>query len=658
MRFFLKLLLVFGVAIQPCSIIPIAYAEETASEKHSDLMKKVQRSVCRLFVQTKHGISTGTGFFAYGDGWMITNCHVVEDAEDVVVFVLSTDLQSAQAWPAVIVVSDTENDLCLLKVAGENLPNPLGISLKSAEVLEEVIAVGYPGAIDSRVPKAARLENGYTNDSSILENLTPNITKGAVSKSTSRFITHDAKIAKGNSGGPLISLQSGMVVGVNTAGIKDSMSTFYMAVPSEHIIKLAHKGFEKEESGETITKDTTSIGESDFIPQVEIVSQDEAKSIIDKANEGNAQAQLEAARLYLSGNGVKRDINKAIYFYQQAANAKNSLAMVELAQIYFDGEGVEKNIKKYEQLLNAAMDLGNGDAAYRLGSHYVTSGKNAESGFAKAYNYFDKAAKLGHNEATLWSSLGLCYQFGYGTKVNISKAREYYEKALLIGDETDKYSLAKFLHQHGRNKEDAINAEKLMIESAESGYTPAQVELGIWYTQGLGVEEDILKAINYFARAAEAGDAYAQTNLGKMYLNGQGVSPNLTEAKRLLAAAAKQGIPHAHFLLGHLYDKLGDQLMAVRHEQEAAKLGEPHAALALAVRYHFGKGVMRNEKQEIKWLKVAASQSSNKKIRDQARKLLTGKSAKKVEKKRSSDYRRSNQPQKERYRPKPAAKPW
>ncbi len=202
-------------------------------------VRSMVRSVVRVLAATGEGGKTGTGFFVGNHGELVTNAHVVSGAYDVGVFVTSPDGKSAKLHKAHPVRMDVENDLFLVRVDGDDLPPSLPLSQGATQVLDDVIAIGFPGSLDVAISDSSKVVNNYTDSADVLENLVPNITKGAVTKVTDQRITHDAKISKGNSGGPLVNAHTGEVIGVNVAGIVDSMSTFYLAVPVKQVHNLS-----------------------------------------------------------------------------------------------------------------------------------------------------------------------------------------------------------------------------------------------------------------------------------------------------------------------------------------------------------------------------------------------------------------------------------
>ena len=151
-------------------------------------------------------IGQGTGFVIDTQGHIITNQHVVADAEEIEV-----DFPSgARAW-AEVLGTDLDSDLAVLKVdlsAEKLFPLPLGDS-DQVRVGETVIAIGNPFGLSGTMTSGIVSAIGRTLGS---ERAAP----GGQPFSSGDIIQTDAAINPGNSGGPLINLQ-GEVIGVNRA---------------------------------------------------------------------------------------------------------------------------------------------------------------------------------------------------------------------------------------------------------------------------------------------------------------------------------------------------------------------------------------------------------------------------------------------------------
>jgi len=143
--------------------------------------------------------SSGSGFFITPDGELLTNNHVVEDAD-----ALEIELSDGSRYPVKVVGRDPATDIALIRVVRADKDFPilkLGDSA-AARVGEWVVAVGNPLNMDHTVTAGIVSAKGRR--------------LGISDTSFENFIQTDAAINFGNSGGPLINLQ-GEVIGINTA---------------------------------------------------------------------------------------------------------------------------------------------------------------------------------------------------------------------------------------------------------------------------------------------------------------------------------------------------------------------------------------------------------------------------------------------------------
>ena len=144
----------------------------------------------------RRATSLGSGFIVTGDGYVVTNNHVIADADEVTVI-----LQDDTKLKARIVGRDPKTDLAVLKVQPDGeLPFVKFGDSDRLRIGDWVIAIGNP------------LGFGGTVTAGIVSALGRDINSGPYDN----FIQTDASINKGNSGGPLFNLQ-GEVIGINTA---------------------------------------------------------------------------------------------------------------------------------------------------------------------------------------------------------------------------------------------------------------------------------------------------------------------------------------------------------------------------------------------------------------------------------------------------------
>ena len=181
-------------------------------------------------------ISTGTGFFTSKSGTLITNRHVVVGGDSLrFVALWDATIKHAPVWFKVVRIS-ANRDLAALEpttAGGTYLPLPIGESLQLGRA---VIAVGFP--ISMTV--AAELGTSLTD---IV------VTKGTISSIRRKddepeWIQHDCRIASGSSGGPIIDLTTGCVVGVNTLAFNPNQvdekigDNLNMAIPAKFLSEI------------------------------------------------------------------------------------------------------------------------------------------------------------------------------------------------------------------------------------------------------------------------------------------------------------------------------------------------------------------------------------------------------------------------------------
>jgi serine protease Do len=147
--------------------------------------------------------SLGSGFFISDDGFVVTNRHVVADAEEIVIRLASssTTEERGPEFPARLIGADVVTDLALLKIEPATATPSLQLGdSNELEVGDWVLAVGNPFGLDQTVTA------GIVSSTS----------RSIGDEPTEGYIQTDAPINPGNSGGPLLNLD-GEVVGVNLA---------------------------------------------------------------------------------------------------------------------------------------------------------------------------------------------------------------------------------------------------------------------------------------------------------------------------------------------------------------------------------------------------------------------------------------------------------
>ena len=224
----------------------------------------------------------GSGFIISADGYVMTNAHVVESADEV--YVTLTDKRE---FKAKIIGADKSSDVALIKIEGSDLPRlAMGASDK-IRVGEWVIAIGSPFGLDNTV--TAGIISAKARD---IGDYLP-------------LIQTDVAVNPGNSGGPLINMR-GEVVGINSQIF--SRSGGYMgisfAVPIDEAMRVVDQlktsgKVTRGRIGVRIGEVTKEVAESLNLPKAQgaLVAQVEAGSPGEKAG-------IEAGDIITKFNGV------------------------------------------------------------------------------------------------------------------------------------------------------------------------------------------------------------------------------------------------------------------------------------------------------------------------------------------------------------------
>ena len=148
--------------------------------------------------QKRPQMGSGSGVIISSDGYIITNHHVIETAEDIQI-----TTNDNQSYEAKIIGSDEQNDIALLKIeSSEELPYAVFGDSDSTQIGEWVLAVGNPFNLTSTVTAGIISAKSRSLD--------------PTGRTTQSYIQTDAAVNPGNSGGALIN-DKGELIGINTA---------------------------------------------------------------------------------------------------------------------------------------------------------------------------------------------------------------------------------------------------------------------------------------------------------------------------------------------------------------------------------------------------------------------------------------------------------
>ena len=253
-----------------------------------------------------------------------------------------------------------------------------------------------------------------------------------------------------------------------------------------------------KESGENVERSVQQL-------QSRLAVRDDFDALLERAKEGNLEAQKDLAMAYVRGDEIEQNYEEAFKWYKAAAEQGDADAQNSLYNRYAKGEGVEQNSEEAMKWLHRSAEQGYGLAYYNLGFEY-SSGDLVRKDELEAIKWYKKAAKKDIKEA--YYQLGFLYTYSDTIKA-YQAARECYE---LAGGSWD---------------------------------GEAQNELGILHFNGFGTPKDDAKAFLYFQLAAENGSPEGMYNLGAMYDNGFGTKRNSKLADQWFKKSCEAGYEKA-----------------------------------------------------------------------------------------------------------------
>jgi serine protease Do len=177
--------------------------------------------------------SSGSGVIINADGYIVTNNHVVKDAD-----ILEVTFSDNKTLKAEVIGTDPDTDLAVIKVNQKDLPFLSFVDSDKSRVGEWVLAVGNPFNLNSTV--TAGIISAKGRNINIINSNNPATRNGQQPNSAiESFIQTDAAINPGNSGGALVNLDGGLL-GINTAiaSPTGSYSGYGFAVPSNIVSKI------------------------------------------------------------------------------------------------------------------------------------------------------------------------------------------------------------------------------------------------------------------------------------------------------------------------------------------------------------------------------------------------------------------------------------
>lgn len=305
-----------------------------------------------------------------------------------------------------------------------------------------------------------------------------------------------------------------------------------------------------------------------------------------KAMHGDAEAQVELAKDYLQGLGVKQDAAKGAKWMRKAADQGNARAQSYLGGLYTYGTGVTQSATEAAKWTLKAAEQGFAPAQYRMGKMYE-KGQGVPASAVKAARWYGKAVANGLEDGTFFAGIP-----------DFDAVQD-----TLKGD--------AYANGNGVGQDDAA-AFAAYLEAAKHGFLPAQRIVGMAYATGRGTQRNVATAIDWLQQPAMHSDIRAQFELAELY--GKGATHDQAKAAAWLRLAAEGGDARAQYQLGNrLRAGQGvkqDHAQAAEWYLKAAERGVRAAQIELGRAYAAGDGVREDPAEAFFWLVLGSKDSA------------------------------------------------
>lgn len=262
----------------------------------------------------------------------------------------------------------------------------------------------------------------------------------------------------------------------------------------------------------------------------------------------NHYASYKVGEYLVKGLGTKVDKSNAVSYLSQAANHNIPNAMILLGDLYYQGDGVDKDMKKAVELYKAAALTGTPVACWNIGLIYVKGGNGVDKDFYSAVNWLALASKHGfkklfqekllakqETEKDGWADTDFAtfveaMEHLCGNAKDIDAAVKSFQQLEKKKVAVASTMIALCYSDKDWKKANGKKAVKYLEKAVERGDALACYELGMRYKEGNDVEANKSKAIDLMEKADNLGNAKAMAELGDMYYNGKLVGRDITKA--------------------------------------------------------------------------------------------------------------------------------
>lgn len=318
------------------------------------------------------------------------------------------------------------------------------------------------------------------------------------------------------------------------------------------------------------------------------------------------------------GHGRQKNYKEALEIYQEAERKGITKAANCLGLMYLKGEGVSQDYEKAYYHFNIAKNStdteGKAEGFYWIGHmHFnnLVGSTSLEENMRQAVANLEKAASMEQSQAMC--DLGIIYEHGLNGIVDFDKARLYYDRAVKLNNPMAMDNYGVFLLREDVSFNNPENNKKLAFDlfnaARDLGYKKSHTNLGIMFLKGIHVSKDLVNAKELFKKAASGDQPDIEAKYYLAYFKLKEASMSQDESKfeevadelRYILAINKKH-SDAHYYLGFLYENgLGtdkDLRSALKHFQKAME-SDPNNSKAkykVANYYMTGEGLSYPDK--------------------------------------------------------------
>jgi TPR repeat protein len=278
---------------------------------------------------------------------------------------------------------------------------------------------------------------------------------------------------------------------------------------------------------------------------------DAARAIFLKyANLGDVSAAYKLAQVMEEQAPEGEFPKEALPWYQRAATARHAGARLRMALLYLEGQVVTQDIERALSEFRALDEAEYRQASRSLGDLH-RDGEYLERDHVEAERLYLRALDLGDESSKM--RLADLYAKGDPEVLDFAKAEAIYIELMASGDIPATYKLARLHEQQLRSNSITPQIVEWYRKAAESGYPPALLRYADLQLEGLGVRQDVDAALSVFHEMAATGLGPATFRLGRVREYGEAHLSAYQESFALYRQAVEQGYGRAEMQIGKLY---------------------------------------------------------------------------------------------------------